>query len=84
MYDALYHPNVGLCGFRCRACGALAKSEAGMRKHLWRIHGEKIQEDLFTAGLVQRAGTGKTGGETERDRGSMPEMRAEGHTKKPS
>ncbi len=43
MYDGLYSPNVGLGGFACRTCKRVTRTERGMKSHIWRVHGEKVQ-----------------------------------------
>jgi len=50
IYEALYSPNLGLVGFRCRhsvQCKKLTRTERGMWMHLLRVHKIKRQGGLF-------------------------------------
>lgn len=60
MYLPLYNENIGLGGFKCKECGRVTRTERGIKSHLWRVHGQKIQLELFTAEPVRpdRGGTG--------------------------
>lgn len=49
-YEALYSPNLGLVGFRCRhsaQCKKLTRTERGMWMHLQRVHRVERQGRLF-------------------------------------
>ena len=55
-HEPLYSPNVGLAGFVCRIterdkyaepCKKVTRTERGMLMHLARVHGVRLQAELF-------------------------------------
>lgn len=47
IYEPLYSPNLGLCGFRCGRCPRVVRTERGINMHLLRVHGIKKQTEMF-------------------------------------
>ena len=84
MYDPLYSEKIGLGGFRCRDCGAVTKTEKGIREHCWRKHGEKIQSELsFTIEPIPgAAGSAEGSAESAAARANLSEVRHDSCSKK--
>jgi len=70
MYDPLYNENIGLGGFRCRDCRRVTRTERGMKSHMWSVHGQKVQLELYQS-VEQTAGAIRPATESEQrdDRG---------------
>jgi hypothetical protein len=70
IWEPLYSPNLGLCGFRCRVgeCARVVRTRLGIRMHVERVHGVQEQAELFE-GDNEPQTTG-AGGASEHVRGA--------------